>query len=170
MSIRFAARFDQGRVGVEAVIRQQDDARLEFGGFFDRERLRGDIALHRALLVGDERLRIEGVGLDLRLAETVFGFQPLEIARNAFLGHEQRQRLQVFEFGDLRFRMGQEDLRILLEDGGDRDHAARCWSTASKDCRVFALMKKSSLPAIRSMRLLSFGPPGTMVTSSPYFL
>ena len=31
-----------------------------------------------------------------------------------------------------------------------------------------AAMKKSSLPAISSMRLLSFGPPGTMVTSSPY--
>ena len=42
--------------------------------------------------------------------------------------------------------------------------------TASKDCSVFALMKKSSLPAISSMRLLLLGPPGTMVTSSPYFL
>ncbi len=43
-------------------------------------------------------------------------------------------------------------------------------ATASNDIRVFAAMKKSSLPAISSMRLLSLGPPGTMVTSSPYFL
>ena len=41
---------------------------------------------------------------------------------------------------------------------------------ASNDCSVFALMKKSSLPAISWMRLLLLGPPGTMVTSSPYFL
>ncbi len=43
-------------------------------------------------------------------------------------------------------------------------------ATASSDIRVLAAMKKSSLPAISSMRLLSLGPPGTMVTSSPYFL
>ena len=40
-------------------------------------------------------------------------------------------------------------------------------ATASNDCSVFALMKKSSLPAISSIRLLLLGPPGTMVTSSP---
>ena len=43
-------------------------------------------------------------------------------------------------------------------------------ATASSDISVFAAMKKSILPAISSIRLLSFGPPGTMVTSSPYFL
>ena len=43
-------------------------------------------------------------------------------------------------------------------------------ATASNDISVLADMKKSSLPAIRSMRLLSLGPPGTMVTSSPYRL
>ena len=43
-------------------------------------------------------------------------------------------------------------------------------ATASNDISVFAAMKKSILPAISSMRLFSLGPPGTMVTSSPYFL
>ncbi len=42
-------------------------------------------------------------------------------------------------------------------------------STASKPCSVLALMKKSSLPTGSRMRLFTFGPPGTMVTSSPYF-
>ena len=41
-------------------------------------------------------------------------------------------------------------------------------STASKDCSVLALMKKSSLPTGSRMRLFTFGPPGTMVTSRPY--
>ena len=44
------------------------------------------------------------------------------------------------------------------------------FATASNDISVFAAMKKSILPAISSIRLFSFGPPGTMVTSSPYFL
>ncbi len=43
-------------------------------------------------------------------------------------------------------------------------------ATASNDISVFAAMKKSILPAISSIRLFSFGPPGTMVTSRPYFL
>ena len=42
-------------------------------------------------------------------------------------------------------------------------------STASKLCSVFALMKKSILPTGSRMRLFTFGPPGTMVTSRPYF-
>ena len=42
-------------------------------------------------------------------------------------------------------------------------------ATALKDCTLLPVMKKSILPAISSMRLLSFGPPGTMVTSRPYF-
>jgi hypothetical protein len=42
--------------------------------------------------------------------------------------------------------------------------------TASNDINVFAVMKKSILPEISSIRSLPFGPPGTMVTSSPYFL
>ncbi len=43
-------------------------------------------------------------------------------------------------------------------------------ATASKDCSELALMKKSSLPTGNRMRLFTFGPPGTMVTSRPYFL
>jgi hypothetical protein len=54
--------------------------------------------------------------------EFVFGFQPLEITGDPLLGHEQGQRLEVFQLGDLRFRVGQEDLRILLEHRGDLDH------------------------------------------------
>ena len=42
-------------------------------------------------------------------------------------------------------------------------------ATASKPCSELALMKKSILPASSSMRLFTCGPPGTMVTSRPYF-
>ena len=41
-------------------------------------------------------------------------------------------------------------------------------ATASKPCSVLALRKKSILPTGSRMRLFTFGPPGTMVTSSPY--
>ena len=119
---KLAAGLDQGGVGVEAMIRQQNDPRLELGRFLDRKRLRSDVALHRAQLVGEKRLRVECVGLDLFLAEPVFELQPLKIACDPFLGHEQRQRFEVFQLGDLGFRMGQENLRILLEYGGDRHH------------------------------------------------
>ena len=43
-------------------------------------------------------------------------------------------------------------------------------ATASKDCSELALMKKSSLPTGSKMRLFTFGPPGTISTSRPYFL
>jgi hypothetical protein len=65
---------------------------------------------------------VESVGFDLVLAELVFGFQPLEIAGNPFLGNEQRQRLQVLDLGDFRFRMRQEHLRVLLKHRRDVDH------------------------------------------------
>ena len=61
-----AARLDQSRIGVETLIGEQKDFRLESRLLLDRERLRRDVALHRAVLVGEERLRVEGVGLHLR--------------------------------------------------------------------------------------------------------
>ena len=73
------------------------------------------------MLVHDEGLRVEGVGFDLALAKAVFGFQPLEVGRHPFLGDEQRQRLQILELRHLGFRMVKQDLRVLLEHGGDRD-------------------------------------------------
>ena len=42
------------------------------------------------------------------------------------------------------------------------------WATASNAWSKLALMKKSSLPTGSKMRLLTCGPPGTMVTSRPY--
>ena len=42
--------------------------------------------------------------------------------------------------------------------------------TASNVCNEFADMKKSIFAEIIRMRLLTFGPPGMMVTSRPYFL
>ena len=103
------------------MVGEQDHTRLEARRLLHGVGLGGDIALHCALLVHDEGLRIEGVGLHLALAEPVFGLQPLEVARDTFLGDQQRQRLEIFEFCNFGFRMGQENLRILLEDGGDRD-------------------------------------------------
>ena len=71
---------------------------------------------------------------------------------------------------------------VILDSGCVRKTCGSFWKIAATDdhrhvvgdrverLSVFAVMKKSILPAISSMRLFSFGPPGTMVTSSPYFL
>ena len=115
-------RLDQGRIGVKAVVGDQDHARLDPGRLLDRIGLRGDVALHRALLVGEERLRVEGIGPHLLLVEAVLRLQPLIIAGDAFLGDEQRQRLEIFKLGDLQFRVRQKNLRILLEDRRHRRH------------------------------------------------
>ena len=51
----------------------------------------------------------------------MLGFHPLEIAGQPFLGHEQRQRFQVFEPLRLDLRVHQKYLRVFLEDRGDAD-------------------------------------------------
>ena len=99
----------------------QEHLRLEAGRLLDREGLGGDVALHRALLVGEERLRIGGVGLHLRFAEAEVGLEPLEVAREPLLGDEQRELLQVLEFLDALAGMRHQHLRLLLEHGGDRE-------------------------------------------------
>ncbi|MFK4490089.1 hypothetical protein ABIA45_005167 [Bradyrhizobium sp. USDA 336] len=45
----------------------------------------------------------------------------MEVAGHAFLGDEQRQRLEVLDLGDLGIRLRQHHLRILLENRGDGD-------------------------------------------------
>ena len=87
----------------------------------DRERLRGDVALHGAALVGEERLRVEGVGLHALLIEAEVGLEPLEIGRETFAPDEQRQLLEILELLDTLIRMCKEHQRILLEHGGDRN-------------------------------------------------
>ena len=115
-----AARLDQGRVAVEAVIGDQEDLRLELSFLLDREGLRRHIALHRALLVDQERRRIEGVGLHLVLREAELGLHPFEIGLQPFGRDEQRQLLQVLEL--LRLSgMRHQHLRLLLEHGCDGD-------------------------------------------------
>src|SRR5262249_18935203 len=162
-----AARLDQGRIGVEAVIGQQEDLRLEAAMLLDRIWFRGDVTLHRRVLVGQERLRVERVGLHLGFAESELGLHPLEIGSDALLGDEQGQLLKVLEFLHARVGMRDQDLRVLLEHRRDRDRRDLL-ATASNACSRLALMKKSILPTGSRMRLLTCGPPGTIVTSRPY--
>lgn len=118
---KIAPCLDQRRIAVEPLVRQQEQLRLELRLLLDREGLGGDVALHRALLVGEERLRIERVGLHLLFAEAEIALHPLEVAGDAFLGDEQRQFLQVVELLDALIGMRNQDLRLLLEDRRDRD-------------------------------------------------
>jgi hypothetical protein len=82
----------------------------------------------------------------------------LKIAGHAFLGHEQRARLQILEFCDARVR--DENLRILLKARGNRNGRNILSDRVEGDYSELALMKKSSLPTGSRMRLFTFGPPG----------
>ena len=142
--------------------------RLEVALRLDRIGLGGHVALHGGVLVGEERLRVEGVGLHFRFVEAVIGLQPLEIAGDALLGHEQREPLEVLE---LLRRPDARSAPAGPSGTSPRPRSSECsCSTASNDCSVLALMKKSSLPTGSRMRLFTFGPPGTMVDVEAVFL
>ena len=116
-----APRFDQGRVAVEALVGDQEHLGLEMGLLLDRIGLGGDVALHGAALVGEERLRVGGVGLHLRLAEAEVGLEVLEVAGEPFARDEQGELLEVLELVDALVRVRHQHLRLLLEHGGDRE-------------------------------------------------
>ena len=73
------------------MIGEQENLGLELALPLDGKRLRGHIALHRAVGIGEEGLRIEGVGFHLRVGETKFPLEPLEVGDEAFLRDEQRR-------------------------------------------------------------------------------
>jgi hypothetical protein len=103
------------------LVGEQENSRLELACFLDRIRLGRHVALHRAVLVGQERLRVERVGLHLVGGKAAFGLHPFEEGLLAIRRDEQCEGLEVVE--DLRLRSGmrKQDLRILLEDRRDRD-------------------------------------------------
>ena len=68
---------------------------------------------------------------------------------------------QVAQFGDLVYQ-------TLSPGSAATATTGTLLATASKDWRLLALMKKSILPIGSNRRLLTLGPPATMVTSSPY--
>jgi hypothetical protein len=78
------------------------------------------VALHAQLVIGEERRGVEGVGLALFDGEAVLGDHPLVIGGEAVVPDQERQVLQLFPaVGDAG--MGEDDLRVLLEDRGDVD-------------------------------------------------
>ena len=95
---------------------------MNFAALAMAKRLRGHIALHRAFRIDDERLRIRSVRPHLRILEAVIGLEPLIIGGDALRRDEQRQIFQILEFVDALIGMGDEDLRVFLEQRGDLDH------------------------------------------------
>jgi hypothetical protein len=64
--------------------------------------------------------RVEGVGLALFLGEAVFGHHPLVVGGEAVVPDQERQVEKLLPaVGDAG--MGEDDLRVLLEDRGDVD-------------------------------------------------
>ena len=118
-----APRLDQGGIAVEAVIGEQEHLGLEPRLLFDRIGLGGDIALHGAVTIGEERLRIERIGSHPPVGESVIGFEPLEIARHALLGHVEGEVLEILDVRDGGIGVGDQDLGVLLEQR--RNHEGR---------------------------------------------
>ena len=98
--------------------------RVEPRGLLDREGLGGDVALLRRLRIGDERRRVEIIGLELRVVEAgEVAFIQENCVVIDVLAHEDGVGLgEVGEAVIGRVRMRHEHLRILLEDRRDVDH------------------------------------------------
>ena len=119
--------------------------RLEAGLLLDRVGLGRDVALHGAALVGEERLRIGGVGLHLRLAEAEVGLEPLEVAREPLARDEQRELLEVLELLDALVRDA-PSAPAAPSGTWRRPRAIGMFcSTASKLCSVFAAHEEVDL-------------------------
>src|SRR5262249_18873353 len=112
---QFAPRLYQRRIGGKSLVGEQKNLRGEIRGFGNGERLRGYVALHRAFFVGEKRLRVEGVGPQLRIGKAKVGLEPLVKRRYALVGNEQRKLFQVGEFIDALVRMRDQHLRVLLK-------------------------------------------------------
>jgi hypothetical protein len=108
-----AACLDQSRISVKAIIREQENHGFEAALTFDGEGLGGDVALHRGVFVGKERLGIERVRLHLRFIEAALRFEPLEISCHPLLGDEQGACFQIIELRHPWMR--DKHLRIFLE-------------------------------------------------------
>ena len=116
-----APRLDQGGIALEAVVGEQEHLRLPSRDLGDGKGLGGHVALHSAVHVDDEGLRIERIGPHLRVGEAEFALEPLEVGGDAFLRDEQRQPLEVAQAVDAAIGVGNHHLRVLLEHRRDRE-------------------------------------------------
>ena len=118
-----SARLDRGRVGAEALIGQQVDHRVEAGLALHVDGFADGVALLHHALVGEEGAKIEGVGLELLVAKSVIGLHPLPEAELPVLADQHGGRLlQVVPLVVALPGVGDDGLRVLLEDGADHRH------------------------------------------------
>src|SRR5580704_1901183 len=165
---KIAAGLDQGRIGRVAIIGEQEDVGLETTLLLDLERLRGQIPLLDRTRLGDEGGRIEVVGLDVLVLETVSEPHPgPECVDRAGADKSRIRRWKILPFIEADARMRHEDLRVFLEVGGHGDGRNVVLHRQEIADHV-ATMKNSILPAIKSMPPFDMGPPWRIVTSRSY--
>ena len=90
-------------------------------GLFDRERLGTQIALLHQRLVGQERLQVERVGADLRIAVAEFAGEEAPPAGPRVGADQDRLALQRGETVVALAGMRDQHRRVLLEDRRDGD-------------------------------------------------
>ena len=143
---------------------------FETAGLLDRGGLRGEVALLHRLLVGEERCRVEVVGLGLLFLEAVFRLHPLIVRCETLLGDEDVGGvLEVGKRLEALTGMGDQDLGVLLENRGDDDgrdvllHGGESLNHVAAHVEIDAADRQG-------MRLLACGPPGMIFTSRLCFL
>ena len=110
---------DDGAVGGIALVRQKKDLRLEIGRLFDRIGIAGQKALLHRPGIGDEGGGVVGIGPQLGVGEAIGRLQPDPEGLDPRLGHQEGAFGQVGDGVKRGVGMGHQDLRILLEEGGD---------------------------------------------------
>ena len=119
---QIGARLDRRGVGPPSVVAEQEDVGLEVTFALDGERLGGHVALLDRMGVGDERPRVERVGLDDFLLESEGRLHPLVEGDQPLLADESCRRLrQVRPFVEADAWVRHHHLRIFLEIRGDDD-------------------------------------------------
>src|SRR6202023_3887488 len=89
--------FNRGRIGIVAVVGDQKYIRLELALPLDLKRFRRRIALFDRILIGDEGRRIECIGLDVFVPETIGLLQPLVDRDKTVLADEGGSLWQIFD-------------------------------------------------------------------------
>ncbi len=108
--------FDGGGIGRIARVGDQEDIGVKAAFFLHEVGFGRKITLHADLFVSQEWCGVERIGFALFSGETVSVDHPLVIALETVVADQQREVFQLVPA--VRFaRMGNDDLRVLLEHG-----------------------------------------------------
>ena len=116
-----ARQHHAGVTGI-AFVGEQHDHRLEVRLFLDRVGFGREIAFLHHAWIGQERRAVGGVFAHLAVAEAILGLEPHPEGADRGVGQQDRVALEIGQGFHARAGMGDQDLRVLLHEGGHRLH------------------------------------------------